>query len=117
MIFAKSFRQIAPGFAAQDAAVASQCRSYPSKAADNTRYRGALQQFRCRRGLGLDARTMAGLVTMDSCPINNTLALDQPPQTAPSRRSLSVHGRLYRSAASAACPRTHENSPDSPSAR
>src|ERR1035441_1398394 len=46
MIFAKSFRQIAPGFAAQDAAVASQCRSYPSKAADNTRYRGAIPDRR-----------------------------------------------------------------------
>ena len=44
-------------------------------------------------GLGLDTHAMVGLVTMDSCPINNTLALDQPPQTAPSRRSLSVHER------------------------
>ena len=43
---------------------------------------------------------MAGLVTMDSCPTNNTPALDQPPQTAPSRRSLSAHEHLYRLAAS-----------------
>jgi hypothetical protein len=54
-----------------------------------------------------------GPVTMDLCPTNNTLALDQPPQTAPSRRSLSARERFYRWAASAVYLRTHENSPDS----
>ena len=53
-------------------------------------------------GLGLDAHAMVGLVTMDSCPTNNTPVLVQPPRTALSRRSLSAHERLYRLAASAA---------------